>query len=64
MIVFEGGLRLTDDDTISKIWTDLIKVTNELITYNSMKRLAGEMPNTQAMLDIIEQKLNSGELIG
>ena len=64
MIAFEGGLHLTDEDTISKIWTDLIKVTNELVVYNNMKHLAGEFPDTKAMLDIVEKKINSGELIG
>lgn len=63
MLGFEAGLRLTDEDTISKIWTDLIKVTNELIVYNNMKHLAGEYPDTRAMLDIIEGKINSGELL-
>lgn len=59
---FKVSLNLIPDDTISAIFKDILKATNELSTLNQMQRLKGEMPKTQDMVDLVEKKIERGDL--
>ena len=63
LTAFKMGIQLTDDETIQKIWSDLVKLTNEMILYNNMMRLKKENPSTADMIKIFEQKIESGEIL-
>ena len=60
---FKQGISWTPEKQLIIIWDATIKLTNKMIEYNSMKRLAGEMPKTQHMLKILENEIESGEFV-
>jgi len=60
---FKVGINMTPDKQLTVIWSAMVKVTNKMIEYNSLKRLAGEMPKTEHMLKILEDEIESGEFV-
>lgn len=58
----KGWVRITPQDTISDLWMDIINGVNELIMLNQMYRLRGEFPNTEKLVEMVCQKLESGQL--
>ena len=63
LTAFKMGIQLTDEETIKKIWGDLVKLTNAIIIYNDMMRLKNEQPSTEDMIKIFENKIESGEIL-
>ena len=60
---FKAGIRLTPDETLEKVWSDLVSLTNEMINYNQMQRMKDELPDTENMIKIFEQKIENGEIL-
>lgn len=56
------SMNFIDEKTLSEIWKDIIKATNELITLNEMTRLKGEYPKSQELVDMVIKKIDDGEL--
>ena len=56
------AINLTPEDVIQEIWKDMLMGINELMRLNDMERMKQEFPNTQAMIDLVIRKLESGEL--
>lgn len=63
MEAMKVGVKLTDEDTISKVWHDIINGFNELITLNQMCRLKGEFPDYEKLCDIVISRIENGETI-
>lgn len=56
------GIRLTSEDVIKQIWLDILMGFNELIKLNQDCRLKKEYPSMADMLEIVHDKIASGEL--
>jgi hypothetical protein len=57
------GIRVTDEETISLIWHDIITGFNELIALNQMYRLKGEFPDYDKLVDITLDRIEKGEIL-
>jgi len=60
---FKQGINWIPEKQLTIIWSAMVMLTNKMIQYNSMKRLAGEMPKTQHMLKILEDEIESGKFV-
>lgn len=56
------GIRLTSDEVIKQIWHDILVGFNELIRLNESNRLKKEYPKMDKMLDLVKDKIQTGEL--
>lgn len=56
------GIRGIDEETLSIIWHDMLYGLNELMRLNAMARMKNEMPDTEALLNIAIQKIESGDV--
>jgi len=57
------GICLSDEETISKVWHDILNGFNELISLNQLARLKGEYPDYEKLCDIVIKRIESGETI-
>lgn len=57
------GIMMSDEDTISKVWHDILNGFNELITINQMARLRGEFQGYEKLCDIVITRIENGETI-
>lgn len=57
------GIMMSDEDTISKVWHDILNGFNELITLNQMARLRGEFQGYEKLCDIVITRIENGETI-
>ena len=62
LTALKTAVQITPDMVLQVIWGDLVRLTNEMISYNAMQRLKGEMPKTADMVKIAEEKIESGDL--
>jgi len=56
------GIRLTSEEVIKQIWHDILVGFNELIRLNEANRLKKEFPKIEDMLDLVKDKIETGEL--
>ena len=62
LTALKTAVQITPDMVLQVIWGDLVRLTNEMISYNAMQRLKGEMPKTADIVKIAEEKIESGDL--
>ena len=60
---FKQGIAWTPEKQLTIIWNAMVKLTNKMIEYNSMKRMMGEMPKTEHLLKILEDEIESGKFV-
>ena len=59
---FRLSLRFQSDDEVQETFASIITCVNEMQMINAMMRLRGEMPKTEALADMVLEKLDNGEL--
>lgn len=60
---FKQGIEWTPHKQLEIIWNAMVKLTNKMIEYNAMKRMMGEMPKTEVMIDILEKEIETGKFV-
>ena len=56
---FKLGVRAIDDEKFQELWTEMINFSNELITYNELKRMRGDLPRTAEFVDLFLAKFEA-----
>ena len=49
---FKLGVRAVSDDKFAELWGEMVRFSNEMITFNEMKRLKGEYPRASEFADL------------
>lgn len=49
---FKLGIKMIADDKFAELWGQMLHFSNELVTYNEMKRMRGEFPATADFVDL------------
>jgi|SRR5579872_1198565 len=56
----KGYILVTDEDTIKKVWTEILNGFNELLMKNAMARAKGENPDWYKIQEEIKKKIKEG----